>query len=59
MPETLLAEFQLVEALLTRALEIIVTGDCRVAALVADEPALWPGYHLPKLVVRDAVRAPN
>jgi hypothetical protein len=59
MPETLLAEFQLLEALPARALEVIVTGDCRVAALVADEPAVRPGYHLPKLFVQDAVRAPN
>jgi hypothetical protein len=27
-----------------------------VAALVADESAVQPGYHLPELVVRDAVR---
>lgn len=59
MPETLLAEFQLLEALPARALEVIVAGDCRVAALVADEPAVRSGYHLPKLVVQDAVRATN
>jgi hypothetical protein len=41
MPETLLGEFQLLEAHPARALEVIVTGDCRVAALVADEPAVW------------------
>jgi len=36
---------------------MLTTGDCRVAALVADEPAVQSGYHLPELVVRDAVRA--
>jgi hypothetical protein len=59
MPETLLGEFQLLEAHPARALEVIVTGDCRVAALVADKPAVRPGYHLPKLVVGDTVRTPN
>lgn len=36
---------------------MLITGDFRVPALVADESAVRPGYHLPELVIRDAVRA--
>ena len=30
-----------------------------MSALVAEESAVQPGYHLPELVIRNAVRTPN